>query len=154
MSAVFVEYFRAPDRATAARAGWRGIAGSRLDGFRTGLMPEVELGMLLALAQDRPWTPDLVETEEVWPRRRFFRSWYEGPPIAELSGAFVRHFASIADSAVPGLVTRWAQTEAFALDSDVAAGDYTYLEQVAFDIIGLARRAQEAGDNLYMRLVV
>src|SRR5918993_2293480 len=56
MSAVFVEYFRAPDRATAARAGWRGIAGSRLDGFRTGLMPEVEMGMLLALAQDRPWT--------------------------------------------------------------------------------------------------
>jgi hypothetical protein len=154
MSAVFVEYFRAPDRATAARAGWRGIAGSRLDGFRTGLMPEVEMGMLLALAQDRPWTADLVETEDVWPRRRFFRSRYQGPSIAELSGASVRDFASIAESAVPGLVTRWAQIEAFALDSDIAVGDYTYLEQVAFEIIGLARCAQDAGDNLYVRLVL
>jgi hypothetical protein len=151
---VFLEYFRAPDRATAARAGWRGIARSGLDGFRTGLMPEVEMGMLLALAQDRPWTPDLVVTEEVWPRRRFFRPRYGGPSISELSGAFVRDFASIADSAVPRLVTRWAQIEAFALDREIAAGDYTYLLQVAFDIIGLARRAHEAGDNLYVRLVL
>jgi hypothetical protein len=117
-------------------------------------MPEVEMGMLLALAQDRPWTPDLVDTETVWPRRRLLRSRYQGPSIAELSGAFVRGFASIADSAVPGLVTRWAQIEEFARDSQIAAGDYTYLEQVAFDIIGLARRAQEAGDNLYVRLVL
>jgi hypothetical protein len=51
-------------------------------------------------------------------------------------------------------VTRWAQIEAFALDSDIAVGDYTYLEQVAFDMIGLARRAQTAGDNLYVRLVL
>jgi hypothetical protein len=151
---VFVEYFRAPDRATACRARWRGIAGSRLDGFRTGVMPEVEMGMLLALAQDRPWTPDLVETEEVWPRRRFLRSRYGGPSIAELSGSFGSQLASIPDDAVPGLVTRWAQIDAFALDSDTAVGDYTYLGQVASEIIGLARRAQKAGDNLYVRLVL
>lgn len=51
-------------------------------------------------------------------------------------------------------MTRWAQIEEFALDSDVAVGDYTYLGQAAFEIIGLARRAQDAGDNLYVRLVL
>jgi len=153
MYGVLIEYFRAPDRATAVKAGRRGVAGSRLlDGFRAGIMPEVEMAELLALAHDRPWSLDLLETEEIWPRRWIFRSRYDGPFIAELSASSGPQFASIPDHAVPGLVTRWAQIEELSLDSYIAAGDYSRLEQVAVAMIGLARRAQEAGDHLYVRI--
>jgi hypothetical protein len=110
------------------------------------------MAKLLALAHDRPWSVDLLETEEIWPRRRILRSRYNGPFIAELSASSGPQFASIPDRAVPGLVTRWAQIEELSLDSDISAGDHSQLAQVAVAMIGLARGAQEAGDRLNVRI--
>jgi hypothetical protein len=151
MWAVLVDYFRAPERATAVRIGRRGLTEGRpLDGIRTGIEPEVELAMFLALALDRRWDLDLLRTETVWPRRRIWRSRYDGPHIAQLPASSGPQFARIPDDLVPELVTRWAQIEEFSPYSDIRAGDYTYLEQVAAGMIGLARRAEDAGDKLYV----
>jgi hypothetical protein len=95
------EYFRASQRAAAARAGRRWHDADRAGRVRTGLMPEVEVGMVLALAQDRQWTPDLVGTEQVRPRCASGLGTEAHPP-------FRRSY----------LLTRWAQIQAFAAPED------------------------------------
>jgi hypothetical protein len=145
---VLYDYFRAPGAAAAATAAQRpggplatAGAGVAFDGVAArGIDPVVTLGQLVAFVRGVSWTPELVGAEEI-ARSAVAGAWVErlGQPVRDaLAGAV--------DDTLPEIVVKWSQTEEFAPGSDT---DERMLFALVTDLVGLARRARAANEQLY-----
>ncbi|MFE0461256.1 hypothetical protein ACFW1A_18625 [Kitasatospora sp. NPDC058965] len=157
---VLTDYFRAADAASVVRAlvreeGDSPIAHGRsgFDGVEAkGVDPCVVLGKLIAAIRAVPWRVDLVGETTVWPTSPMpgpddpdaeESPWATGPWVVELHAPVRDTLAAVHDAEVPGIVASWAQAEEL---HGAAAAD---MQPVAEGIIGLARRARAAGEQLY-----
>jgi hypothetical protein len=163
---VLIDYFRAPDKATALRLLDQGdgvprgpaTIGSGVDALDLkGIDPHVTLGRLLGLILTVPWSVDLVETFGVWPpeetkprsleemnRLPEESPWKTGPWLEELADRIRDAFADVDDYALPSIAGSWARIEEF--DGHM---DATLALDIVEDVVALARRARQAGDRLY-----
>jgi hypothetical protein len=159
---VLFDYFRAPDAKTAARA-MQLPAGPLLpepafDGVEAkGIDPAVALGKLVALIRGVPWDVDLVRLVLVWPPPETQPAseeeydalpedspWKGGPMLEELNRDVCDTLATVDDARLAALAAQWAQIEEF--HNTMSADDALSLIK---DLVGLARRARDAGDRLY-----
>jgi hypothetical protein len=146
---VLYDYFRAEDDLTAALAADRpggplagdGTGAGAFDGVvARGIDPVVSLGQFVAHLRGVPWTPDLVDAQEIV-RSSVTEAWVErlGQPARDW-------LADAADDLLPEIVVKWSHVE------EVAAGvetDEAQLLSLVTDLVGLARRARSAGEQLY-----
>jgi len=148
---VLYDYFRAVDEDTACTAVDRPGGplpadgpGAAFDGVAArGIDPVVALGHLIAFVRGVTWTPDLVEVDTI-ARSTVTGGWVErlGEPVRDaLAGA--------ADDALPEIVVKWSQLDDVApADAADTAGATEWLAVVT-DLVGLARRARAADQDLY-----
>ncbi|MEU9041825.1 MULTISPECIES: hypothetical protein [unclassified Kitasatospora] len=163
---VLTDYFRAPDAATVVRALER-AGGGRPDfddgsgaGFGAGfdgveakrIDPDVVLGQLVAAIRREQWHPDAVPETPVWPTTPppgpsgpdgEDDPWASGPWVTELGDAARDTLAGVPDERVPKVVAQWALAEEWD------GADPSDLQPLAEELIGLARRARAAGEQLY-----
>jgi hypothetical protein len=159
---VLTDYFRAPDAKSAARAmelpagpllpepAFDGVEAKRID-------PCVVLGQLVALIRGVPWDVHLVRTVMVWPlpetkpaTKEAYNAlpeaspWKQGPWLEELEREVRDALATVDDARLPALADQWARIEEFhrTMSAEVALS-------LINDLVGLARRARDAGDRLY-----
>ncbi|CCH30817.1 hypothetical protein ABZ816_00950 [Actinosynnema sp. NPDC047251] len=132
---VLTDYFRAADAAAVVRA--LGEHGA-FDGVELkGIDPVVCFGQLVALVRGARWDPGTAGSRVVWPADpSTAESW-----VFELGTAARDALAAVPDEDVPAVSVRWAATDELA----GAEG----LEEVVVDLVGLARRARDAGERLY-----
>ena len=109
-----------------------------------GIDPGVLLGQLVALAAQVEWTPKLVNDELVWPAGARDDMEYQGPWLTRLGDPARDTLAGVADESMGDLAAAWAQAEEFYSGTEAEE-----LQPVVADLVGLARRAREAGDHLY-----
>ncbi|MFD0279372.1 hypothetical protein ACFVHB_36515 [Kitasatospora sp. NPDC127111] len=157
---VLTDYFRAPDAAAVVRALERADGGSPLtarppafDGVEAKRIdPSVVLAQLIAAVRDVPWQVDLVRETYVWPTSPApgpdgledeDDPWVTGPWVSQLPPEVRDTLAAVHDSRLPAIAERWAQAEELhgALADD--------LRPVAHDLVLLAGRARDAGEQLY-----
>ncbi|MFB7666418.1 hypothetical protein ACFC1R_21110 [Kitasatospora sp. NPDC056138] len=157
---VLTDYFRAVDAASVVRALEQTDGGSPLgaappvfDGVEAKRVdPAVVLAMLVAAIRQVRWRVDLVEERTVWPvspppgpdgPEDEDNPWVTGPWVSELHSLVRDTLATVRDFEVPAAVARWVQTE------ELHGADAEDMQPVAEEIIRLARRAREAGEQLY-----
>jgi len=157
------DYFRAPDRATATwrpdelRAPARPLPDAPVfDVVETKWVdPTFCIRDLVAAVKGVPSDSEEVElvtlypppegapkSEEEWlalPEESPSRA---GPETVELPVGVRAVLAGVADARLPGVARRWAEENPFALDEG-------YALELAGELVGLARRAREAGELLY-----
>jgi hypothetical protein len=157
---VLFDYFRAEDRDAA-----RGPLMSVLQGLPEPIVdtfdakdcdPFVVLGKLLALVLNRPWTPDLVDCEVIWPEDPAPANgeeakalpedspWNSGLVLMELPASFRDAFADVDDFALPWIADQWHRIEELNGSGD-ADSALDFIEE----FVALTRRAKEAGDLIY-----
>jgi len=161
---VHFDYFRAPDAKTAMQAidrpGGPLYPEPDFDGVETkGIDPRVILGQLVALIRGVPYELDMVRTMSMWPPREGAPKtleeynalpddspWKEdgGPLLEELDLQTRDTLASVDDGQAPALAAQWVRIEEFR--NCVDAEDMRSLIQ---ELVGLARRASNSGDQLY-----
>ena len=159
---VLSDYFRAPDAKSAARAmelpGGPLLPEPAFDGVEAkGIDPYVVLGQLVALIRGVPWHVNLVRGVLVWPPPETEPAtkeqynmlpegspWKEGPWLQELEREVRDTLATVEDTRLPALAAQWARIEEFhhTMSAEVAL---SFIK----DLVGLARRAHDAGDRLY-----
>ncbi|MBA9004179.1 MULTISPECIES: hypothetical protein [Thermomonospora] len=158
---VIFEYFRAADRDTArARllSTPYGTPEPAVDAVDTkGYDPFVVMGRLMALVLNRPWSPDLVSEEIIWPEEPYPENeedlpedspWNSGVVLVELPASFRDAFADVDDYALPWIADQWHRIE--ELDGGVDAGlALDFIEE----FVAFTRRAEQAGDRLYCLMV-
>ncbi|MFF4010582.1 hypothetical protein [Streptomyces sp. NPDC001717] len=114
--------------------------------------PTVVLAMLIAAIRQVQWRVDLVEEVTVWPASPVpcpdgpedeDDPWVTGPWVSELNPLVRDTLAAVRDSEVPTIVARWVQAE------ELHGARVEDMQPVAEEIILLARRALEAGEQLY-----
>jgi hypothetical protein len=159
---VIHDYFRAPD--AAAAMGVMNLPGGPLskqslfDGVSTkGIDPVLMLGQLLAFIRQVLWEPDISSSKTLWPppdtepsSEQEYKElpqdspWKTGPWLWELGLQARDNLASVDDARMPDIAAQWAEIEEFRglLQTDDAL-------VLIRDLVGLARRAGEAGDRLY-----
>jgi hypothetical protein len=165
---VLYDYFRASDPAAAATvmelpAGPL-VPGNEgqppFDGVDAkGIDPTVILGQLVAIARGVPWSTDTVTTRSVWPPPDTAPAnaeratqvpedspWATGPWVEELDDRTRDTLADIDDSRLAEVATRWAQIAEFTHYSDIHDDS---LSPLLANLVGLARRARDAGHRLY-----
>ncbi|GAA3478225.1 hypothetical protein [Streptomyces yanii] len=158
---VLTDYFRAADAASVVQALEQTDGGSPLvgpecpvfDGVEAKRVdPAVILAKLIAAVQQIPWRVDLVEETTVWPASPAPGSdnledednpWVTGPWVSELHPLARDTLAAVGDSEVPTIVARWVQAE------ELRGTRVEDLQPLAEELILLARRAREAGEQLY-----
>lgn len=158
---VLTDYFRAVDAASVVQALERTDGGSPLvgaerpvfDGVEAKRMdPAVVLAKLIAAIHQIQWRVDLVEETTVWPTSPApgpddsvdeDSPWVTGPWVSELHPLARDALAAVRDSEVPIIVARWVQAE--ELHGTRVEG----IQPLAEELILLARRAHEAGEQLY-----
>jgi hypothetical protein len=158
---VICDYFRAADGREAARVMERlgGPLGPApaFDGVETkGIDPAVILGQLVAFIRRVPWEVDLVPTTMVWPspetkppseeaynRLPESSPWKTGPWLEELSPRVRDTLATVEDARFSELAAQWAGVE------ELYDADERDLLVLIKDLVGLARRARDAGDKVY-----
>jgi hypothetical protein len=70
--------------------------------------------------------------------------WRHGPWLQELDNEARNTLASVDDARIPGLAVMWANIEEFKGHARVES-----MVTLITDLVGLARRARDAGDHLY-----
>ncbi|MBP0453034.1 hypothetical protein J5Y04_26325 [Kitasatospora sp. RG8] len=157
---VLTDYFRAADAASVVRAVEQADGGSPLtarppafDGVETKRVdPGVILAQLIAAIREVPWQVDLVEETYVWPTspppgpdgvENEDDPWMTGPWVSQLPPQVRDTLAGAHDSRLPAIAARWVQAE----ELHGALADH--MEPVARDLVLLARRARDAGEQLY-----
>ena len=146
---VLYDYFRAGDLTAAAAAADRPggplvtgpASAAAYDGVAAaGIDPVVTLGQLIGFLRGVSWTPDLVLADEV-ARSATGRAW------VERLGQSVRDtLADAVDDTLAEIVVKWSQVEEFVPADEV---DEAQLLALVNDLVGLARRARAAGEQLY-----
>ena len=159
---VLFDYFRAPDAKAAARAvelpGGPLLPEPAFDGVEAkGIDPCVVLGQLVAFIRGVPWDVDLVRTVLVWPPPETQPAteeeyealpedspWKEGPLLQALDRDVRDTLGTVDDARLPALAAQWARIEEFhhTMRTDDALS-------LIKDLVGLARRARDAGHPLY-----
>ncbi|MEU9720830.1 hypothetical protein [Streptomyces sp. NPDC047976] len=154
------DYFRAVDAASVVEVLERADGGSPLgagppvfDGVQAKHVdPTVVLALLIAAIRQVQWRVDLVEEVTVWPASPVpgpdgpedeDDPWVTGPWVSELNPLVRDTLAAVRDSEVPTIVARWVQAE------ELHGARVEDMQPVAEEIILLARRALEAGEQLY-----
>lgn len=157
---VLTDYFRAGDTAavTAAMESTEGcplVNGGRsgFDGVEAkGVDSTIVLGQLIAAVAQVPWTPDLVRETMVWPTTPppgpegpadEDDPWATGPWVSRLDAAARDALAEANDSDLPRVAATWAQAE------ELAGATAEDMLPLAEGLIGLARRARDADEQLY-----
>lgn len=146
---VLYDYFRAADAAAVADLMEATDGHSPLfpDGppmadcvDAKGIEPVVTLGKLIAMILDVAWSSDLADGPLVWPAGEQDED-DDGPWVQAVDQRTRDALAGVDDARLPELAERWA-----GIGSPDEVED---LRTVATDLVGLARRAQAAGDQLY-----
>ncbi len=159
---VLSDYFRARDAKSAARAmelpGGPLLPVPAFDGVECkGIDPCVVLGQLVAFIRGVPWDAGLVRSVLVWPPPEIKPAtkeqyntlpegspWKEGPWLEELDREVCDTLAAVDDARLPALAAQWVRIEEF---HNTKSTDF--LLSLIRDLVGLARRARDAGDRLY-----
>ncbi|MFE6868674.1 hypothetical protein ACFVFS_19200 [Kitasatospora sp. NPDC057692] len=158
---VLTDYFRAADdgavlAALDAAEGGPLVGGARpaFDGVEAkGVDPDVVLGQLIAVVRRVEWAVDLVGGTPVWPTTPEpgregpadeDDPWATGPWVMRLDRAVRDTLAGLTDAELPAVSARWAAESEESDTSD--GGDLHWLVEA---LAGLARRAREAGEDLY-----
>ncbi|MER5354280.1 hypothetical protein ABT093_28605 [Kitasatospora sp. NPDC002551] len=158
---VLTDYFRAPDDGAVLAAvddaeGGPLVGGARpvFDGVRAkGVDPEVVLGQLIAVARDVQWEADLAGETPVWPTTPppgregptdEDDPWSTGPWIMRLSRPARDTLADLPAAGLPAVSARWA-----AASEELDTTDGEDLRPLVEALTALARRAREAGEDLY-----
>ncbi|GGR89041.1 hypothetical protein GCM10010169_36650 [Micromonospora fulviviridis] len=147
---VLYDYFRAADDAAAVRlmeeldGGPVAVSG---DGAAVhaidlkGIEPAVTLGKLVGFVRGVDWDVDLVVVELLWSGDE-----QDGPWLMSLDRATRDTLASVDDAHARELSARWGRIEELAWGSPLADDE---MLPVIEEIAALARRARDAGENLY-----
>jgi hypothetical protein len=147
---VLFDYFRAEDDAAAVSlmenldggpvvAGGDGAAVDAID--LKGIEPTVTLGKLVSFVRGVDWEVNLVDLKLLWSGDE-----HEGPWLMSLDGATRDTLASIDDTRVLELSARWGRIDELAWGGPLPADQ---MLPVIEEIAALARRARDAGENLY-----
>lgn len=157
----YFDYFRTRDAKEAkaiADVGYIGEAkGVDFLSFK-GMDAYVRIGMLLAAAQGVEWGLDIVKTTSVWPPEPAPRSpedfdhlpddspWLDYEyQLDEFASEFRDALAALTEAHFQRLETDWIPGEDFEYyDLDGVRSDFRSL-------VELARRAQSAGDKLFVK---
>jgi hypothetical protein len=151
---VLYDYFRSADAAAVAKlmeatAGHSPLypdGAAAADGIDAkGIEPVVTLGQLIAMILDVEWESDLANGDLVWPAGESDED-DDGPWVQAVNQRARDALAGVDDARLPELAERWAGIEELRADSPEAVEG---LRAVATDLVGLARRARAAGDQLY-----
>lgn len=105
-----------------------------------GLDPEVTLGKLVGIIRGAAWSLDLVPTELIWSS-----DGEDGPWVMSIDDTARDCLATVDDERLPVLAAQWGQIEELARfrgPQDMSGP----LE----DVVGLARRARDHGEHLYV----
>ncbi|MFF8917703.1 hypothetical protein ACF08M_31455 [Streptomyces sp. NPDC015032] len=154
------DYFRAVDAASVVRALEQTDGESPLcaephvfDGVEAKHVdPAVVLAQLIAAIDRIEWRVDLVEERTVWPTSPApgpngpateDDPWVTGPWVSELGPLARDTLAGARDSDIPAVVARWVEAE--ELDGTRVED----MQPLAEELVRLARRARDAGDQLY-----
>jgi len=156
----YFDYFRARDAKEAkaiADAGYIGETKGVDFLSLKGMDAYVRISSLLAFAQGVEWTVDIAKTTSVWPPEPAPRSpedfdqlpddsaWHDYEyQLDEFAGEFRDALAALTEAQFQRLETDWIPGEDF---------EYYDLDGVRSDFRGLvelARRAQSAGDKLFV----
>lgn len=149
---VLCDYFRAADD-KAAIALLERLDGEPLVSARRtdpavdavdakGIDPSVTLGQLVAFALDVEWDPAIADGPLVWNGGEDLS---EGPWVTLLTETARDALAGITEDRMPSLAARWVRIEELV---DDGLPDDALLPVLA-ELAGLARRARDAGDQLY-----
>ncbi|MER6607594.1 hypothetical protein ABT282_17160 [Streptomyces sp. NPDC000927] len=157
---VLTDYFRAVDAASVVQALEQTDGASPLyaepsvfDGVEAKRVdPSVVLGQLIAAVQQTEWRVDLVGETTVWPTspapgpegpETDDDPWVTGPWVSQLDPLVRDALAGVHDSEIPAIAARWVQAEELR---EARAEDMRPLVE---SLVLLARRAHDAGDQLY-----
>jgi hypothetical protein len=157
------DYFRSPEAKTAKQAidrlGGPLFPEPAFDGVEAKWIdPCVKLGKLVALIRGVPYELDMVRTIGVWPLPESAPKTEEeydalpddspwkddGPLLEELDVQTRDTLASVDDGQVPALAAQWVQIEEFH-----NAADLEYMRSLIQELVDLARRARNSGDQLF-----
>ncbi|TYB39590.1 hypothetical protein FXF50_04160 [Micromonospora sp. AP08] len=147
---VLYDYFRAADDAAAVRlmdeldGGPVAVSGDggAVDAIDLkGIDPAVILGQLVSLVRGVDWEVDTIVSGLLWSGDE-----QEGPWLMSIDCATRDTLASIDDAQVRELSARWGRIEELAWGGPPADDE---MRPVIEQIAALARRARNAGDNLY-----
>lgn len=164
---VLYDYFRAPGTAVALAVADR--PGGPLDepgdefavdGVATKWIdPHVVLGRLVASILQVPWNPALVSTVSVWPPEEGKPQtleeyndlpedspWQSDQFVEQLSTEVRDTLAGVDDARLHDLAAEWARIEEFSAFTSIEPG---WLPALVHDLVALARRARQAGDQLF-----
>ncbi|MER7703996.1 hypothetical protein ABTX81_13960 [Kitasatospora sp. NPDC097605] len=159
---VLTDYFRAADDAAVLAAlgdaeGGPLVGGGRavFDGTEAkGVDPDVVLGQLIAVVRRVEWAVDLVGGTPVWPTTPppgregpadEDDPWVTGPWVMRLDRAVRDTLAELPAAEAAEAGARWAAATA----EELPGLDGEDLRPLVEDLSGLARRAREAGEDLY-----
>ncbi|MEW2331255.1 hypothetical protein AB0880_26025 [Micromonospora chersina] len=147
---VLYDYFRAADDAAAVRlmedldGGPVAVSGdgAAVDAIDLkGIDPAVILGQLVSLVRGVDWEVNTIVSGLLWSGDE-----QEGPWLMSIDSATRDTLASIDDAQVRELSARWGRIEELAWGGPPADDEMLpVIEQIA----ALARRARDAGENLY-----
>jgi len=157
---VLTDYFRAADAASVAAALERtdggplvGVRNPAFDGIEAkGVDPVVVLGQLIAAIKQVPRQTDLADGTTVWPATPApgpdgpadeDDPWAAGPWVTQLDIAVRDALAGAPDGDVPRVAAEWVQAE------ELEGARAECMQPLAEELIQLARRARDAGEQLY-----
>lgn len=157
---VLTDYFRAADTASVVQAMERtdggplvGVSDPAFDGVDAkGVDSTVVLGKLIAAIEQVTWSVHLVKKTMVWPTTPApgpegpadeDDPWATGPWVTALDNTVRDALAETDDADVARAVAEWARAEELA---GVRVED---LRPLAEELIRLARRAGDQGEQLY-----
>jgi hypothetical protein len=160
------DYFRANDAKAAIQAmdrlrgplrpepAFDGVAMKNID-------PTVMLGKLVAFIRAVPWKVGNVSIAVIWPpgpkpatKLEFDQlpndsPWRHGPWLQELDNEARNTLASVDDARIAGLAVMWANIDEFNVYRKVGYVTIEAMLELINNLVGLARRARDAGDHLY-----
>jgi hypothetical protein len=122
-----------------------------------GVDPRVVLGRLIAAIDQVPWAVDLVGETVVWPTSPapgpggpddLDDPWVMGPWVTELDPGVRDALAGLDDAEVPPVAARWVQAE------ELRGARAEDMRPMVEELVGLARRAREADEQLYCWICV
>jgi len=154
------DYFRANDAKIAMRAMRLGGPlgpNPAFDGVATkNINPPVILGKLSAFIRIKPWEVRTVSIAVFWSpgpepvtKEKYNQlpedsPWRHGPCLFELDNEARNTLASVDDARISQLAMMWANIVEFRGHARVES-----MVTLINDLVGLARRARDAGDHLY-----
>ncbi|MEV5931599.1 hypothetical protein AB0L56_02215 [Streptomyces sp. NPDC052079] len=156
---VLTDYFRAPHAEAVVQSLEETDGGSpllaeppRFEGADAKGVDNVVLGKLIAAIRRTEWRVDLVDGTTVWPTcpapgpdgtETEDDPWATGPWVWELPSLVRDTLARVPDSTVPAVIARWTDAE------ELQGASVESIQPLAEKLIVLARRAQDADEQLY-----